>query len=103
MNTWLSGMSPGSTISGAFGSTAPGSVVGEIGTVVVGATPVASEPLHEEVTNAAATAAAAIVDLMRIIHSSRLIADGFDGTAGTASGAPAEGERTARTTPDRFT
>jgi hypothetical protein len=36
MNTWLSGMSPGSTTSGAFGSTPPASVVVGIGTVVAG-------------------------------------------------------------------
>jgi hypothetical protein len=34
MNTWLSGMSPGSTTSGAFGSTAAGSVVGAASAVV---------------------------------------------------------------------
>src|SRR6476620_10388140 len=34
MTTWLSGMSPGSTTSGAFGSTAPAGVVAGIDTVV---------------------------------------------------------------------
>src|SRR4051812_50014027 len=34
MKTWLSGMSPGSTTSGALGSTAPATVVGVVAAVV---------------------------------------------------------------------
>jgi hypothetical protein len=88
MNTWLSGMSPGSTISGAFGSTPPGrvvvadAVVEEVGSVttvvadedaatltVVDGGEEPRELLHPAARSAAADANAAIVHVVRIVQS----------------------------------